>query len=315
MTSESLEKTLRRVLVALVAVFFITVILVTLVELLRFPAGACAIDGQSAACVRQRIVIILPWIGMGLMGWLLFLRNRSKAEVEQTLIAERDGGIPLARLVVIFGPQPLLGKSIPLYRNVTSIGRDPEQAEVTLYGPRDRSSIGALHCTIRYDRGQFTVIDHHSANGTLVNGRKLTPEAPEVLRGGDEIVIGDAVRLGAVLRFESRVPTVSVLPTPVRAAEPAPTPDSERNTSMIPTPGRRLISPDIFSKMPANPLIEPLTPDTSQRVAMGKKLIKAEDGPRGRDLPGDKFMLDPDDEHTWGADRQSADDSWMKDLS
>ncbi len=320
MTPEIRERNLRRLLITLVAMFFITVIILTLVELLRFPTGMCQIDGLSAACIRQRVVILLPWVGMGVAIWVLVLRSRTTTDLRQTVIPEDPGGESLGTLHVLYGPAALVGKNIAIYRNQTLIGRDPVLAEVLLYGPRDRSSISGLHCTLRYDRGQFSLIDHGTANGTHINGRRLSPESPEVIHNGDEIVIGDAARHGAVLRFQARQIAVSALPVPIVVEE---TPTEGGKTGYMPTPGR-FVSSDIYQAAPQKQddliLPEKGVNDTGARLAVGRQLLRATasnaGGPanRGRELPGEKFMLDPDDDSLWDAKRQADDDSWLNAL-
>jgi pSer/pThr/pTyr-binding forkhead associated (FHA) protein len=205
-----------RLYLIVLGILIAAVVIVSLAEILRVPVGACAANGASAACVRQRIVVLLPWLGMGIAIVLLVLRSRPDRGLTRTLIAASKGGSPLARLHVISGTRALTGKDIIIYSSLTTLGRDPSVADVQLYAPQDRSTVNALHCTLRYDRGQFTLTDNGSTNGTQVNGRPVPPRSPIVLRGGDEITLGDAARQGAVLRFQPAVQAVSVLP----AAEP-----------------------------------------------------------------------------------------------
>lgn len=204
------------------------------IEALHIPLPACMTDAVSAACARQRIAVLLPWLGMGVCIALLITRTRRTAP---TVSADQERGTPLARLHIISGPDALIGRDILLYAGVTVIGRDPALADVQLYSPRERSSISPSHCTVRYDRGQFTLTDNHSLNGTQINGRAVAPETPVVLRNGDEIALGDAARRGAILRFQAHVPVLSILPTPPQATE-----DLNRTGAVLPesperTPG------------------------------------------------------------------------------
>lgn len=70
-----------------------------------------------------------------------------------------------------------------------TVGRSDE-CVLQLHGD---SEISRLHCAIqRRDEESFVILDSSSRNGTFVNGRRLLGEA-HVLKGGDEIKIGNTV--------------------------------------------------------------------------------------------------------------------------
>lgn len=90
---------------------------------------------------------------------------------------------------------------------MTEIGigrRDPETGERPAV---DLESFGAMekgvsrrHATIiRRDTGSLQIIDRGSPNGTYLNGQRLVPHQPRILRDGDEIKVGMMVMM---VRFE-----------------------------------------------------------------------------------------------------------------
>ena len=75
-----------------------------------------------------------------------------------------------------------------LEKNTIGIGRSSGN-DVVL----DTSSISRYHVTIAYNGKDVTVQDLESVNGTYVDGKRLAPNEPHPLRGGEEIQIGDRV--------------------------------------------------------------------------------------------------------------------------
>ena len=77
-----------------------------------------------------------------------------------------------------------------------ALGRtDPQTGEapkidLTDYGAADKG-VSRLHAFIkRVERGVLAVIDNASPNGTFLNGQKLVPQQPRILRNGDVIRLG-----------------------------------------------------------------------------------------------------------------------------
>ena len=83
----------------------------------------------------------------------------------------------------------------PLVPGVTTFGRRPDNSVVL----RDDPFISATHAQIIADEDVFRLTDLGSTNGTFLNGTRLTPNEPAILKAGDEITLG-----GMVYRFEPR---------------------------------------------------------------------------------------------------------------
>jgi predicted component of type VI protein secretion system len=64
--------------------------------------------------------------------------------------------------------------------------------DLTPYGAQEMG-ISRQHATIRRTDGMLTLTDLNSVNGTLLNGQRLAPNQPRVLRDGDEIRLGKLV--------------------------------------------------------------------------------------------------------------------------
>jgi hypothetical protein len=294
--------TARQAYIAALLVLAGVVSALTLIELLRVPAGACAVNAGSAACARQRVVILLPWAGMGVAVTLYVRRMREPRRLSRTVIPARRRGKPLARLAVIDGPPGLVNRDLSVSGAVTIIGRDPALADILLYGPRERSAISGRHCTIRFDRGLFTVTDDGSTNGTQVNGVPLMPGTPAILRDGDEITLGDAARHGAVLRFQTALITLGALP-------------SASGADVAASPTARVTAPAVAAPQPEAPRTDdPLEAFFSHIESRARRPV-----PRRRSAPPAAASAsgppdDPGADRAWIPDRDGVDDSWMRDL-
>lgn len=64
--------------------------------------------------------------------------------------------------------------------------------DLTPYGALEKG-VSRLHAAIERTDDTLTLIDMGSSNGTHLNGQKLVPEQPRVLRDGDEIRLGKLV--------------------------------------------------------------------------------------------------------------------------
>ncbi len=76
--------------------------------------------------------------------------------------------------------------TFPLVENSISVGRSTGNTI-----PLDTNTISRYHFSLSHDGQKTLITDMESANGTFVDGERLTPNTPRELDGGDEIQIGD----------------------------------------------------------------------------------------------------------------------------
>jgi hypothetical protein len=89
-------------------------------------------------------------------------------------------------------PVPLpYGKSVTLGRTDEETQANPN-IDFTLFSGRE-FGVSRLHATIDYTPQGPTITDLESGNGTVLNGQKLVPRQPHVLRYGDEVRLGRLV--------------------------------------------------------------------------------------------------------------------------
>jgi pSer/pThr/pTyr-binding forkhead associated (FHA) protein len=83
-------------------------------------------------------------------------------------------------------------------RQETILGRlDPASGtapdlDLTPYGAL-QGGVSRIHAAIRRGEDTLTLVDLGSVNGTHLNGQRLIPNQPRVLRDGDEIRLGKLV--------------------------------------------------------------------------------------------------------------------------
>jgi ABC-type multidrug transport system ATPase subunit len=97
-------------------------------------------------------------------------------------------------------------QSFPL-AETTLIGREQERVKIHLSHPQ----VSRLHAQVSLQHGTATVTDLNSANGTFLNGRRVT--APTVLKRGDRIDVGPYALFfdGTSLSPQSRADNVELV--------------------------------------------------------------------------------------------------------
>ncbi len=87
-----------------------------------------------------------------------------------------------AWLVARNGPRP--GKEYGLQRRDNVIGRDGTQCDIVL----DDTAVSKQHAKVKFENGQFVVVDLGSTNGTFVNNRRVQRQS---LLDGDDVRFGN----------------------------------------------------------------------------------------------------------------------------
>lgn len=93
---------------------------------------------------------------------------------------------------LVFEQGPRAGQAVPLEGKALTIGRGRE-TDLTL----PVEGISRQHARLQREPQGWALIDLGSTNGTYVNGQRLPPRDPYLLRPGDQVAIG-----GFVLRVE-----------------------------------------------------------------------------------------------------------------
>src|SRR5579883_2946815 len=75
--------------------------------------------------------------------------------------------------------------SVPLRETVLSIGRSPNNGLFI-----NHATVSRHHAEIRPQGQGYVLVDLGSTSGTYVNGERLIPQTPRVLRAGDTLQVG-----------------------------------------------------------------------------------------------------------------------------
>jgi pSer/pThr/pTyr-binding forkhead associated (FHA) protein len=108
-----------------------------------------------------------------------------EGEASKTVVVRRDaGGDRIPAIVVRQGKEP--GRTYEMRKEHISIGRSRE-SDIFL----EDLAVSRLHATIyRDEMGGYRLRDEHSANGTSLNGQRVSESA---LQEGDEIQLGQTI--------------------------------------------------------------------------------------------------------------------------
>ncbi len=160
---------------------------------------------QNPVAAISLLVAFLALLLVALM-WI----NRGKAPVQRMTQTVRRGIDRLtnryrrtevrAYLELLAGDGDV-GHRYEIYGD-TPIGRSRQNAELLFQQETENSPISRLHCTITDEEDHFLLRDEDSANGTFLNGERLTPVVTYRLKDGDEIELARVERGGVRLRFE-----------------------------------------------------------------------------------------------------------------
>lgn len=120
--------------------------------------------------------------------------------------------------------------------------------------------ISRVHATVWVEKGSLYARDEESANGTFVNGQRIAPGQPSLLRAGDELRVGDTLFFVAAPR-EATVPAFAPEPLAANATVcsqcGAMVPAGNRFCSHCGTPVSPVEPQPVISAIPQRPSARP----------------------------------------------------------
>lgn len=114
------------------------------------------------------------------------LNNQSSDESDEISTSEKHEILLLVRGMV----ERLVVKNDEVFR----LGRfefssNPREVDLTPYGAADRG-VSREHAQIHIKDNQVYITDLNSTNGTFVQGERLDPNTPKVIKKGNELLLG-----------------------------------------------------------------------------------------------------------------------------
>lgn len=119
---------------------------------------------------------------------------------------------------------------------------EPDRFDLTRYGAHERG-VSRAHAVLRFKDGQLTITDLGSANGTSLNGKRLSPNEAHIVKDNDEIMLA---RLAVRVRFtpsgemsklllnRTEAETADLNPTRIDAPAPAESPRTRETSPVLP---------------------------------------------------------------------------------
>jgi pSer/pThr/pTyr-binding forkhead associated (FHA) protein len=137
-----------------------------------------AADAQSSATLPTRQLDVMPneLSAKATWGTAKFTAGSS------VLVHIRDAGDPLVL-------QP--ARRTVIGRADTTSPTQPD-LDLTPFGALEKG-VSRIHAAFERSEDTLTIVDMGSSNGTHLNGQRLLPDQPRVVRDGDEIRLGKLV--------------------------------------------------------------------------------------------------------------------------
>lgn len=153
----------------------------------------------------------------------------------------------MASLVLLKTPDgSATGERIQLNHQGVLIGRSPERCKVVL----PLNAVSREHAEIKFDQGNYFIVDLESRNKTFVNNKVITPRTPTPLKDGDGIKICDFL---FCFRDELAPKKGVALPAELRKDTPVEEED-EANTTTVEAAFQRVANQQFLDLQPTDKL-------------------------------------------------------------
>jgi phosphoserine phosphatase RsbU/P len=154
----------------------------------------------------------------------------------------------MASLVLLKTPDgSATGERIQLNHQGVLIGRSPERCKVVL----PLNAVSREHAEIKFDQGNYFIIDLESRNKTFVNNKVIAPRTPTALKDGDGIKICDFL---FCFRDEAKPQKGVALPPELRKDTPVQEEDEEANTTTVEAAFQRVANQQFLDLQPTDKL-------------------------------------------------------------
>ncbi len=146
-----------------------------------------AVYGLGVIVVILLILVIIFWrkvntfISSGAIGKIV-------ENVRKTIVGAKKK--TLAILVVLEGPQRLIGKELKVQTESVTLGRDPNEVDFTFYADSN-SSISRMHSRVERSNGQWRLVGiSKSGNETFLDDEAIPNFEPRPIHTGQRIRMG-----------------------------------------------------------------------------------------------------------------------------
>lgn len=153
----------------------------------------------------QSILLIFLW-----RRWLSIVKQGSAAvgrivgEIRKTFVGGSKRGKPLASLRVLDGPPNMVGQELKIYTESVKLGRNPQLADMTFYGPDVMTSISSLHSRVERVNGAWRIVAlSQSGSETFIDDQPIPFHEPVLIQSGQKIRMGYFAQQPVILEFQT----------------------------------------------------------------------------------------------------------------
>lgn len=165
-------------------------------------------------------------------------------EIRRTIVGGAKRGKPLATFKVLEGPPTMIGQELKVYTEGVKLGRNPQLADMTFYGPDVITSVSGLHARVEKISGSWRIVAlSQSGSETFIDDQPIPFNEPANLRSGQKIRMGYYAQQPVVLEFQTKQAETA------RITSIEHTDDIRRKTEVKMDPEETLIeAPGFFSR-------------------------------------------------------------------
>ncbi|MBK8698439.1 MAG: FHA domain-containing protein [Saprospiraceae bacterium] len=132
------------------------------------------------------------------------LLGKIAGEIRKTIVGGGKRGKPLASLKVLDGPPAMIGQELKIYTESVKMGRNPQLADMTFYGPDINTSVSGLHARLeKMSRSWRIVALSQSGSETFVDDQSIPFNEPVSLTSGQKIRMGYFAQQPVILEFST----------------------------------------------------------------------------------------------------------------
>lgn len=181
--------------------------------------------GLGAAVFLLVALIVVSWIFFRTQMRSIAARGgamvgKIAGEIRKTLVGGGQRGKPLATLKVLEGPPTMIGQELKVFAESVKLGRNPQLADMTFYGPDILTSVSGLHAKLEKVNGGWRIVAlSESRSETFIDDQPLNFHEPSPISDGQKIRMGYPAQQPVILIFSS-APNDSPRKTQVGSDDP-----------------------------------------------------------------------------------------------
>lgn len=125
-------------------------------------------------------------------------------DIRKTIVGGGKRGKPLASLEVLEGPPNMIGQELKIYTESVRLGRNPQLADMSFYGPNVTTSVSGLHARLEKMSGRWRIVAlSQSGSETFINDQPIPFNEPVWLQNNQKVRMGYFAQQPVILIFHT----------------------------------------------------------------------------------------------------------------